>query len=100
MTLWSANRRLLLLLFLATSSILVRAADDGLTQIHEAGRCAIRGNCGSENFFGPQLPCPDNDKAEVPADDVRTKLVAICGEEWSDTPVCCLEEQVNCFALF
>jgi len=96
MPLSSANRRLFLFVFLL-SGISVQAADDGLTQIHEAGRCAIRGNCGSENFFGPQLPCPDNGKAEAPADDVRAKLVAICGEEWSDTPVCCLEEQVNCF---
>jgi Niemann-Pick C1 protein len=66
-----------------------------LTKTHEAGRCAIRGHCGSESLFGSQLPCPDNGKAEDPADDVRKKLVDICGEEWSDTPVCCLEEQLD-----
>jgi hypothetical protein len=46
------------------------------TQIHGPGRCAMRGQvstpalitdnmqCGSEGFFGKQLPCPDNGDAE------------------------------------
>ncbi|KAL9078828.1 MAG: hypothetical protein Q9157_002269 [Trypethelium eluteriae] len=82
---------------LAASSILSlsNAADDGLTKIHEAGRCAIRGHCGSQSFFGSELPCPDNDLAESPSADVRKKLVSICGDKWSDSKVCCKEEQLD-----
>ncbi|KAI9708582.1 MAG: hypothetical protein M1820_003800 [Bogoriella megaspora] len=71
------------------------AADDGLTYKHEAGRCAMRGHCGKEGFFGPELPCANNTLAETPDTDVRKKLVSICGEKWSDTKVCCNEEQLD-----
>ncbi|KAF2745353.1 niemann-pick C1 protein precursor [Sporormia fimetaria CBS 119925] len=70
-------------------------AEPGLTRKHEAGRCAIRGHCGSQGFFSPQLPCPDNGPAASPDADVRKKLVEICGEQWSDTDVCCKEEQLD-----
>lgn len=71
-------------------------AADGpdLTTIHEAGRCAIRGECGKQSFFGSELPCPDNGLAEDPADDVREQLVAVCGADWEDTKVCCTKEQI------
>jgi Niemann-Pick C1 protein len=72
----------------------ILAATDGPQQ-HEAGRCAIRGHCGKDGFFGPELPCPDNGPAEEPAADVREKLVGICGDQWTDGPVCCLEEQID-----
>lgn len=65
------------------------------TERHEKGRCALRGHCGSDGFFGPQLPCPDNGLAKAPDDDVRKKLVGICGDKWSKGDVCCNEEQVS-----
>ena len=71
------------------------AADDGLTKKHEAGRCAIRGHCGKQGLVWPELPCPDNELAETPDDGVRKKLVNICGEGWSDSKVCCKEEQLD-----
>ena len=64
------------------------------TALHEPGRCALRGNCGSESFFSPQLPCPDNDAAETPDDETREKLVTICGAEWAYGNVCCIIDQV------
>lgn len=85
-------------LFLLSTSLFrlgVHAADDGWTKIHEEGRCAIRGHCGSQSLFGPQLPCPDNGEAEEPTEDVRKKLVDICGDDWTDTLICCKEEQVH-----
>ncbi|KAK5162767.1 niemann-Pick type C- protein 1 [Saxophila tyrrhenica] len=66
-----------------------------LTNIHEAGRCAMRGQCGKQSFFGGELPCADNGLAESPDDDLRDLLVDVCGEEWKDTDVCCQEEQVE-----
>jgi Niemann-Pick C1 protein len=65
------------------------------TALHEAGRCAIRGHCGKQGFFGSDLPCPDNGKAATPSDAVREKLVNLCGSSWQDTDVCCEEEQVD-----
>ena len=65
------------------------------TPLHEAGRCAIRGHCGKQGFFGSDLPCPDNGKAAAPSDAVRQKLVNLCGSDWNETDVCCEEEQVD-----
>ncbi|KAF2485467.1 NCR1, Niemann-pick type C [Neohortaea acidophila] len=67
-----------------------------LTKIHEAGRCAVRGNCGSESLFGKQLPCADNGLAgNGLSASARDQLVELCGEEWTDTKVCCADEQVD-----
>ncbi|KIW62777.1 hypothetical protein PV04_10910 [Phialophora macrospora] len=65
------------------------------TALHEAGRCAIRGHCGKQGFFGSDLPCPDNGEAAAPSGAVREKLVNLCGTSWQDTDVCCTEEQVD-----
>ncbi|KAL3422081.1 patched sphingolipid transporter [Phlyctema vagabunda] len=65
------------------------------TPVHEAGRCAIRGQCGKKSFFGKELPCPDNGLAEEPEQAVREKLVKLCGKKWSDGPVCCAAEQID-----
>jgi Niemann-Pick C1 protein len=73
----------------------VGSAED-FTPIHEAGRCAIRGHCGSKSFFGKQLPCVDNGLAADPEDDVRKQLVELCGAKWETGPVCCNADQV-CF---
>ena len=57
-------------------SILAGSALAGpdLTTKHEKGRCAIRGQCGKQSFFGSELPCPDNGLAKTPDDAVRKKL--------------------------
>lgn len=74
------------------------ARDDpslGFTNIHELGRCAIRGHCGKKSFFGGELPCPDNELAKQPEAAVRKKLVDLCGSKWEQGPVCCEDEQVS-----
>ena len=78
-------------------SILAGSALAGpdLTTKHEKGRCAIRGQCGKQSFFGSELPCPDNGLAKTPDDAVRKKLVDICGDQWSDSDVCCDEDQLD-----
>ena len=67
----------------------------GETNLHEAGRCAIRGHCGKKSIFGGDLPCPDNDVAREPGESERKKLVELCGQKWATGPVCCLDEQVG-----
>ncbi|CEJ53699.1 Putative Patched sphingolipid transporter [Penicillium brasilianum] len=79
--------------FLASQPALVGA--QGETKIHEKGRCAIRGHCGKQSIFGGELPCPDNGRAHEPEDDVRQKLVGLCGPKWEEGPVCCLDEQID-----
>ena len=69
--------------------------DENWTTKHEAGRCAIRGHCGKQSFFGSELPCPDNGLAKEPEEDVREKLVGICGDAWKEGPVCCEDTQVR-----
>ena len=79
-------------------STLVSAADDNLrnlTIVHEAGRCAFRGDCGKNSIFGGELPCADNGLAHEPSDDLRDSLVAVCGEEWKERDVCCEQSQVD-----
>lgn len=64
------------------------------TPKHEKGRCALRGQCGTDGWFGPQLPCPDNGLAETPDKATSDKLVDLCGDSWSESDVCCNEQQV------
>lgn len=80
---------------LTLTSSLSLAAASAPTKIHEKGRCAIRGHCGKQGFFGSDLPCPDNDKATTPSSDLRKSLVDLCGPKWEDSDVCCNEEQVD-----
>lgn len=70
------------------------SSDSTWTAKHEAGRCALKGQCGKKSFFGGQLPCPDNSAAEVPNEDTRNKLVAICGDKWAKGAICCDDDQV------
>lgn len=65
------------------------------TPLHEAGRCAMRGHCGSKSFFGKELPCSDNDPAEEPDQKLRDLLVETCGPKWNSGPVCCNLDQVR-----
>ena len=88
-------RPVLCFALVACLSISVRAKEEAWTTKHEAGRCAMRGQCGkTEVFFGKELPCPDNGLAKQPKDDVRKKLVGICGQKWSDGAICCDDDQV------
>lgn len=80
---------------LAVLFLNVVANDGNWTEKHEAGRCAIRGQCGKKSFFGGELPCPDNGEAEHPDKETREKLVEICGDSWSEGDVCCDDAQVR-----
>ncbi|PHH89019.1 hypothetical protein CDD83_6766 [Cordyceps sp. RAO-2017] len=71
------------------------AAADSLTPKHEPGRCAFRGQCGKQSFFGKDLPCVDNGPAQDPEPELRKELVDLCGAQWSESPVCCTLEQVK-----
>jgi Niemann-Pick C1 protein len=88
-----------LLALVAAGALLMadKGIADPLTPVHEAGRCAIRGQCGSKSWFGKQLPCPDNGMAEEPAEEHRKELVELCGSKWESGPVCCNAEQVRRF---
>ncbi|KAG4032644.1 hypothetical protein MFRU_006g01140 [Monilinia fructicola] len=74
------------------------AAGEAYTPKHEAGRCSIRGSCGRDSFFGPELPCPDNGLAKEPDHEVRKQLVELCGPKWSTGPVCCEANQIDALA--
>jgi hypothetical protein len=73
------------------------SGEEAYTPKHEAGRCAIRGNCGKQSFFGSELPCPDNGLAKDPTKEVREQLIGICGAKWNTGPVCCEAEQVSLY---
>ncbi|UNI18112.1 niemann-Pick type C- protein 1 [Purpureocillium takamizusanense] len=70
-------------------------AADPYTPKHEPGRCAFRGQCGKQSFFGKELPCVDNGAATDPDAELRKEIVDLCGSEWSEGPVCCTIEQVK-----
>ncbi|POS86734.1 hypothetical protein EPUL_001735 [Erysiphe pulchra] len=65
------------------------------TEKHEAGRCAIRGNCGGGGFFSPPSPCVDNELAKTPSSNFRSKLVELCGPKWGTGSVCCERDQIQ-----
>ncbi|KAI9151937.1 NPC intracellular sterol transporter 1-related protein 1 [Paramyrothecium foliicola] len=98
-------RHRLLLLSGAAAFTLARADPVGASGVgaqlqpytpkHEAGRCAFRGHCGKQGFFGKDLPCVDNGLAEDPDAELRKELVELCGSEWSEGPVCCTLDQVQ-----
>ena len=91
-----AMKALSLAPWLAVPSLALAASSGSdLTTKHEAGRCAIRGHCGSQSFFGSQLPCPDNGLASTPPPELRDHIVSVCGSAWQDSDVCCTEEQVE-----
>lgn len=59
------------------------------------GICMIRGQCGKESFFGPELPCPYNSEAAMPDDKLRETLVDVCGSKFDEGPVCCDQSQLD-----
>ncbi|KAF2760450.1 multidrug efflux transporter AcrB transmembrane domain-containing protein [Pseudovirgaria hyperparasitica] len=92
---WNAQSWWRLTALLLSSLYTIDAVEPGWTKKHEEGRCAIRGHCGKESWLGAEIPCVDNGFAERPDDDARDKLVALCGEEWADTDVCCSSGQID-----
>lgn len=78
-----------------TATIAAAANDGNWTLKHEAGRCAMKGHCGKQSFFGGELPCSDNSLADTPSKEVREKLVGICGPKWNNTDVCCDNDQID-----
>ncbi|OAA59632.1 patched sphingolipid transporter [Niveomyces insectorum RCEF 264] len=80
---------------LGTVAAAAAAAETAYTPKHEAGRCAMRGQCGKRNIFSPELPCVDNGLATDPEADLRDQLVKLCGQKWQSGPVCCTAEQVT-----
>ncbi|PCH41134.1 multidrug efflux transporter AcrB transmembrane domain-containing protein [Wolfiporia cocos MD-104 SS10] len=67
--------------------------DDGL-QFGEQGSCAMRGSCGSKDWFGKPLPCPyDGPASEQDVD--RDLLVSLCGAEYVAGPTCCTTDQLE-----
>src|SRR4051794_37839269 len=70
------------------------SAEDAIK--HEAGRCAIRGQCGKKSVWSfKELPCPDNGLAKEPEKDTRKKLIEICGDKWEKGPICCDDDQLD-----
>ncbi|KZT12544.1 multidrug efflux transporter AcrB transmembrane domain-containing protein [Laetiporus sulphureus 93-53] len=58
------------------------------------GYCAMRGSCGSKDWFGKPLPCPYDGSASK--DDVdRDLLVSLCGAEFAEGPACCTTDQLE-----
>ena len=80
----------------ATGLLMASTASARLdTPKHEPGRCAFRGHCGKQSFFGKELPCVDNEPAQDPDEELRKELVDLCGDKWATGPVCCELEQVS-----
>ncbi|SPO23061.1 related to NCR1 - transmembrane glycoprotein, involved in sphingolipid metabolism [Ustilago trichophora] len=60
------------------------------------GRCHMKGNCGKKSVFSPDLPCSVDENASVPKEDgFRELLVATCGSDFAEGPVCCTQAQVE-----
>lgn len=83
------------LLGAALFGLLASADHQPWTEKHEAGRCAMRGNCGKPSVFSKEVPCPDNGLAEEPDDDLRKQLIDVCGDKWNEGPICCAADQVE-----
>ncbi|KAL8935084.1 MAG: hypothetical protein Q9216_005591 [Gyalolechia sp. 2 TL-2023] len=96
--LWGSSWARLLsnfLFFLLLCGTTIASNDGNWTLKHEAGRCALKGQCGKKSIFGGQLPCPDNSVAQTPDDGTRKKLIAICGDKWDNGAICCDDDQID-----
>lgn len=85
-----------MLLAIALHLALIKV-DATKTTFYDRGKgiCMIRGQCGKESFFGPELPCPDNGEALEPDPTFRTILQEVCGDRYAEGPVCCAQSQVE-----
>jgi Niemann-Pick C1 protein len=75
--------------------LLVAAAAIRALDLPDHGRCTIRGQCGKESFFSPELPCPYNGKASEPDDKLKEALKRVCGPSYASDLVCCDLAQVK-----
>ncbi|CAG8482510.1 2350_t:CDS:2 [Acaulospora colombiana] len=55
----------------------------------------MRGQCGSKSIFGKQLNCPYNEPAVEPDEDLRSKLVEVCGTKFENSKICCDASQLE-----
>ncbi|GAC96393.1 hypothetical protein PHSY_003973 [Pseudozyma hubeiensis SY62] len=56
----------------------------------------MKGNCGKKSVFSPELPCSVDEKATVPQEaGFRDLLIATCGADFAEGPVCCTQAQVE-----
>ncbi|EST07558.2 Patched [Kalmanozyma brasiliensis GHG001] len=56
----------------------------------------MKGNCGKKSIFSPELPCSVDEKASLPKEPgFRELLVATCGSDFAEGPVCCTQAQVE-----
>ncbi|KZT74295.1 multidrug efflux transporter AcrB transmembrane domain-containing protein [Daedalea quercina L-15889] len=63
-------------------------------RLGQEGQCAMRGSCGSKDWFGKPLPCPYDGPASE--DDVdRDLLVSLCGADYAVGPTCCTTDQLE-----
>lgn len=65
--------------------------------VHAEATCAMYGNCGKSNFFGPELPCPVNSTFHPPLVDKNDidLLTDVCGSEWAVyDSLCCTRDQI------
>ncbi|WVQ89549.1 hypothetical protein IAS59_003311 [Cryptococcus gattii] len=60
------------------------------------GICAMRGTCGRTSMFGADLPCPDDNDATVPDQDLLDLMSSVCGPSYSlPDHVCCTYDQLS-----
>ncbi|KAG9285398.1 hypothetical protein G9A89_010873 [Geosiphon pyriformis] len=78
-------------LFLVTVSTIGIAA----SQVHKPGHCVMRGHCGAKIKYGKQLNCPFNEEAVEPDNELRGKLIDICGTKFRNSPICCDSDQLD-----
>ncbi|ODQ65807.1 patched sphingolipid transporter [Nadsonia fulvescens var. elongata DSM 6958] len=69
--------------------------ESGSIDKHQPGVCATYGTCGKKSFFGAELPCPATVPAKSLNENERNLLVNICGDNWSETDVCCTGDQLK-----
>lgn len=62
-----------------------------------AGRCAMRGQCGKESFFGAELPCPYDGPSKAPDAALRKLASEVCGPAFAadDAELCCDADQLE-----
>lgn len=69
---------------------------NNITVVHNEGYCAMYGTGGKISFFGPEIPKPNNIKAQKLSTDEKNLLVDICGNGWLDIDyACCNSNQLD-----
>ncbi|CAO1613269.1 unnamed protein product [Sympodiomycopsis kandeliae] len=63
------------------------------------GRCNMKGNCGKQSLFSPDLPCAVDEAPATPPDEqLAAQLSSVCGPEFAQQyseGVCCSSEQLT-----